>query len=110
MPSASKQTDGLRRIRSRRYLNARRSSILVASLVTCVPAFADDLKAPAATPRELAHCMMKRLRADTSESYRSAFKACREQFGSARANGSSDALVSAATLPENPQHPQHPQQ
>jgi hypothetical protein len=83
------------------------SSILVAvSLVASVPVFADDLKSPAVTPRELAHCMMKRLRANTSESYRGAFKACREQFASEQVesarSASSDAPLSAAALPANP--------
>jgi hypothetical protein len=83
-------------------MNGRHSPILVAvSLVASVPVFADDIKS-AATPRELAHCMMKRLRANTSESYRGAFKACREQFDSARSDRPTDTAMNAATLPENP--------
>jgi hypothetical protein len=83
-------------------MNGRQLSFVVAvSLVTLVPVFADDLKSPSATPRELAHCMMKRLRANTAESYRSAFKACREQFDSARSDRPTDTPMSAATLAES---------
>jgi hypothetical protein len=63
--------------------------------------FADDTKAAAVTPRELAHCMMKRLRANTAESYRDAFKACRDQFAAARSDRPTDAAITAAALPEN---------
>jgi len=84
-------------------MNGRHSSILVAvSLVASVPVFAEDMKSSAVAPRELAHCMMKRLRANSSESYRGAFKACREQFDSARSDRPTDTAMSAATLPENP--------
>ena len=84
-------------------MNGRHASILVAvSVGACVPAFADDIKSPAVTPRELAHCMMKRLRTNTSESYRGAFKACREQFDSARSDRPTDTAMNAATLPANP--------
>jgi len=79
------------------------SSILVAiTLVASAPVFADDLKASGATPRELAHCMMKRLRANTAESYRDAFNACRAQADSARADRPLGKAMTAATLPENP--------
>lgn len=82
-------------------MNGRHSSILVAaSLVASVPVLADDIKSPAVTPRELAHCMMKRLRANTSESYRGAYKACREQLDSARSDRPTDTVMNAATLPD----------
>ena len=84
-------------------MNGRHSSILVAaSLVASVPVLADDVKPSAVTPRELAHCMMKRLRANTAESYHVAFKACREQFDSARSDRPTDTAMNAATLPEKP--------
>ena len=84
-------------------MNGQHASFVVAvSLVASVPVYADDLKSPTATPRELAHCMMKRLRADSAESYRGAFKACREQLDSARSDRPTDAAMTAAALPENP--------
>jgi hypothetical protein len=87
----------------RHSMHGRHSSILVAvSLVASAPVFAEDIKSSAVTPRELAHCMMKRLRANTSESYRGAFKACREEIDAARSDRPSDTAMNAATLPENP--------
>jgi hypothetical protein len=84
-------------------MNGRHASFVVAvSLVAAVPVLADDLKSPSATPRELAHCMMKRLRANTAESYRGAFKACREQFDSARSDRPADTAMTAAALTESP--------
>jgi hypothetical protein len=83
-------------------MNGQQASFVVAvSLVASVPVFADDLKPPTATPRELAHCMMKRLRANAAESYRGAFKACREQLDSARSDRS-DTAMTAAALTEKP--------
>lgn len=84
-------------------MNGRHSSIVVAiSLVTSAPAFAANLRSPAFTPRELAHCMMKRLRSNTAESYRGALRACQEQLDSAHAERADS--VTAATIPETPKH------
>ena len=68
------------------------------------PAFASDLNSPAFTPRQMAHCMMKRVRANSAESYRDAFKACKSQFESVRSDRPADTSMTAATLPENPKH------
>lgn len=84
-------------------MNGRQSTIVVAiSLVASSPALAGDLNSRAFTPRQIAHCMMKRLRADTAESYRDAFKTCKSQFESVRADPPADTATTAAALPENP--------
>jgi hypothetical protein len=49
-----------------------------------------------ATPREMVHCMMKRLKANNSETYRDAFKTCKAQFASAQADR---AAETAMTVP-----------
>jgi hypothetical protein len=83
-------------------MNGRHSSILVAiSLVASAPAFAGDLKSPAFTPRQLAHCMMKRARANSAESYRDSYKACKDQFESAQSDHAADTMT-AARVPEDP--------
>ena len=83
-------------------MNGRHFSIVVAiSLVTSAPALAVDLKSLAFTPREMAHCMMKRVRSNTAESYRDAFKACKNQFESVRSERTTETAVTAATQPEN---------
>jgi hypothetical protein len=84
-------------------MNGRHSAIAVAiSLVTTAPAFAGDPNAPAYTPRQMAHCMMKRVRANATESYRDSFKACKSQFDSVRSDRPADTAITAATQPENP--------
>lgn len=84
-------------------MNGRYSSIAVAiSLVTSAPALAGDLGSPAFTPREMAHCMIKRVRANTAEPYRDAFKACKSQFESVRSERPAETAVTAATETENP--------
>jgi hypothetical protein len=81
-------------------MNGRHSAVAVAiSLVTSAPALAGDTKSPAFTPRQMAHCMMKRVRVNSAESYRDAFKACKSEFAAVR---SDDSSVTAATLPEKP--------
>jgi hypothetical protein len=84
-------------------MNGRHSSIVAAiSLVTSAPALAGELNSPAFTPRQMAHCVMNRVRANAGESYRDAFKACKSQFESVRSERPADAAVTAATQPENP--------
>jgi hypothetical protein len=80
----------------------RHSAIAISvTLISSAPALAGDLLYSAATPRQLAHCMVKRLRANNTESYRDALKACRNGVDSVRPEPPADALT-AATLPENP--------
>jgi hypothetical protein len=84
-------------------MNGRHSAIVAAiSLVTSAPAVAGDLNSPAFTPRQMAHCVMKRVRENGAESYRDAFKACKGQFDSVRSERRADTAVTAATQSENP--------
>jgi hypothetical protein len=86
-------------------MNGRHSAIVVAiGLATSGPALAGDSNSPAFTPRQMAHCMMKRLRAKTAESYRDAFKACKSQFDSELSERPTDAAMTAAALRENQKH------
>jgi hypothetical protein len=83
-------------------MNGRHFSIVIATgLVTSAPVFADDSKSPALTPRQLAHCMLKRVRANSAESYRDAYKACKDQLESAQSDRAADAMT-AGRLPEDP--------
>jgi hypothetical protein len=85
-----------------------RRQLSYAALVIAVfttPAIGDEQpKDSAATPRQVAHCMMKRLREAPSESYRDAFKICREQFDSARRDPPNDTAIKKTTTvqPESP--------
>jgi hypothetical protein len=82
-------------------MNGRQSAIVVAvSLVTSAPAFAGGPTSPAFTPRQMAHCMMKRLRANTTEAYRDAFKACKSQFDLVQSDRPTDTAMAAAAQPE----------
>jgi hypothetical protein len=61
----------------------RQPQLLLAALVIagviCLPAAAGDYKGPLPR-RQIAHCMVKRMMADRSESYNAAIKACKEQI------------------------------
>lgn len=82
-------------------MNGRHSSIVIAiSLVASAPALAGDLTSPAFTPRQMAHCMVKRLRANTAESYREAFKTCKGQFESVRSDRPAETTMTAVALSE----------
>jgi hypothetical protein len=81
-------------------MNGRHSAIAIAvSLAASAPALAGDLSSPAFTPRQMAHCMMKRLRENTAESYRIAFKTCKSQFEAER-DRTVDTAMTATALPE----------
>ena len=84
-------------------MNGRHPAIVaVISLAASGPVFAGDSDSPVFTPRQMAHCMMKRLRANTAESYRDAYKACKSQFDSARSDRAADTAMAAAARPQNP--------
>jgi hypothetical protein len=51
-----------------------------------VPAHAADADGPSVSPRKVAHCMLKRMKAAQTESYRDAFKACKDQLDLTRVN------------------------
>jgi hypothetical protein len=51
-----------------------------------LPAHAANDGGSAVTPRQVAHCMLKRMRASQTESYRDAFKACKDQLDLTRAD------------------------
>jgi hypothetical protein len=75
-------------------MSRRHSSMAIAvSLAISAPALAGDSNTLSATPREMAHCMMKRLKANNSESYRAAFKACKEQFDTTQAERSPETAM-----------------
>jgi hypothetical protein len=79
-------------------------SLLIAGPIIAVPAIAEELQKASFTPREMAHCMMKRFRANHSESYRDAYKACKEQFDLAQVDRGETAMNE--TDPAKPSKPQ----
>lgn len=81
---------------------SRRLSIISATsaLLISTSALGDELKTASFTPREMAHCMMKRLRAHNSESYRDAYKTCKQQFDSAEADRATETAMTQTTPPE----------
>jgi hypothetical protein len=54
--------------------------LTIAAVLFALPAIAGDDRSPNYTPRQLAHCVMARAKASPNESYKVAFKACREQL------------------------------
>jgi hypothetical protein len=55
-------------------------AVLTIAVLFALPAIAGDDRSPNYTPRQLAHCVMARTKASPNESYKVAFKACREQL------------------------------
>jgi hypothetical protein len=80
------------------------SVIAMVSLLIAAPASAGEPNL-SATPRQLAHCVVQRVRANIAESYRDAFKACKTSFESPQPDsvpsGRSTGALTAAALPEN---------
>lgn len=66
-----------------RHAVNRSSPVAIALMLVVMPALADEPKDYAATPRRVAHCMMKRLRENRTESYRDAFKTCKQDLAAA---------------------------
>jgi surface antigen len=55
-------------------------AVLTVALLFALPAVAGDDRGRNYTPRQLAHCVMARAKVSPNESYKVAFKACREQL------------------------------
>jgi hypothetical protein len=68
-------------------------------MIMTLPAMADEASGRAITPRQIAHCMMQRLhddrRGDRSESYRDAYKACKEGLTAAADLGAATVMNTA---------------
>jgi hypothetical protein len=56
----------------------------IVSTYTLPASAADD--GASVSPRQVAHCMLKRMKASQTESYRDAFKACKDQLGISRSD------------------------
>jgi hypothetical protein len=81
-------------------------TVLVLALLVSWPAVADETRSAGPTPRQMAHCMMARVKVSPNESYKTAFKACREQFESTSGESSRTDVnamnnVDAASNPKN---------
>jgi hypothetical protein len=63
-----------------------------------LPAYAADHSGPNISSRQLAHCMLKKMRASQTESYRDAFKACRDQLDPQR--DATTAMNTSAPAPK----------
>jgi hypothetical protein len=60
---------------------------LVIGVLVALPAVATDDRGQNFTPRQMAHCVMHRVKDAPSESYKTAIKACKDQFDAAASNG-----------------------
>jgi hypothetical protein len=76
------------------------SVTMVVCLLMSTAAVGGEPESSAVRPRAMAHCMMKRLRANNTESYRDAFKACKVQFATAQADRSTETAMTTAAANE----------
>ena len=60
---------------------------LLIGLLVALPAVAGDDPGLNFTPRQMAHCVMHRVKDAPSESYKAAIKACKDQFDAAASSG-----------------------
>ena len=71
-----------------------------ALLMLTTAASADEPKTAAVTPRQMAHCVIQRIhedrRGDRTESYKDAFKACKQDLAAEADRGSATAMNSAS--------------
>jgi hypothetical protein len=75
-----------------------RMLVLGLSLGMALPAAAHDKNA--LNPRDVVHCMQARMKASQTESYREAFKICKQQLDPR--DGNDGRALNAANMPETP--------
>lgn len=81
-------------------MNTIRLLTLGAALVVALPAAAADKSA--INPRQVAHCMLSRMKADQHESYREAFKVCKQQADPANRDAAGTTAMNTASVTEHP--------
>lgn len=74
--------------------------VLGTSLAVVLPAAAADKNA--ITPRQVAHCMLKQMKANQHESYREAFKVCKQQLDPAGGDGGAATAMNSGGVTEPP--------
>jgi hypothetical protein len=78
------------------------TGLTLAVLFFSLPAAAGDDKSPNFTPRQMAHCMMARVKVSPTETYKAAFKACRAQFESASGETGTQTAMNNANSANSP--------
>lgn len=71
-------------------MNTIRCLALVSAVAVALPAAAHDKNT--LDPRQVAHCMLSRMKANQSESYREAFKVCKQQADPASRDAGTTAM------------------
>jgi hypothetical protein len=74
-------------------------AVMAPTVLVVRPAVAGN-KAPAVSSREIAHCMLKRMMADRTESYHDALRTCREQLESAQRDGAPETAMNQSDVPK----------
>lgn len=82
--------------------NGTVSTAVAILLATSLPAAAGDFQNSSVPPRDLVHCMMKRMRANRSQSYRAVFKACRQDLTAAPAARAGETAMNTGTAAAGP--------
>ena len=72
------------------------------ALVVALPAAANDKNS--INPRDVAHCMVSRMKANRGESYREAFKVCKQQLDPSAREADRPTAMNSANMPEQPKH------
>ena len=72
------------------------------SLLLTMPVAADEAGDSKITPRQVVHCMMKRLKADRTEPYQAAFKTCKQELNTAQSERRSDTAMNTAATSDTP--------
>jgi len=75
--------------------------MMAATAIVMVPAVAGN-KTSAVSSREIAHCMIKRMMADRTESYHDALRTCREQLDSAQRDGATETAMNQSNTADAP--------
>jgi hypothetical protein len=59
---------------------------LIFAVLASLPTYAGDDRNPGLTPRQMAHCVMQRVKDSPGESYKTAIKTCRSALDAAASN------------------------
>jgi hypothetical protein len=83
-------------------MNTIRLLTVAGALIVALPVAANDKNSINA--REVAHCMVSRMKANRGESYREAFKVCKQQLDPSNGEANGTTAMNTANAPEPPKH------
>jgi hypothetical protein len=93
-----------------KHASVRSLPAVLAVWALAMPAAADEPAVSKITLHQVVHCMMKRVKADRTESYQAAFKTCKQELDAAPQEPRAGTAMNTGEPSESPKQSEPPKQ